>query len=450
MIFWILFFVIFFSIALLVPGFLSTYHAEKNYEIADEDYKRGKIPEAEARLKENVTKNPNHTRSRWLLQKIYQELGRFEDSIVQIKSVIKYNAFDNQITEYVARKELAEISERIGDPLAALEQYEYILKKFPDDIEVLSRRGEIAFNQDDKKRAMDSYKRLVELDPDNYRYQEMLGDIFFGMRQYNEALECYDRAYIANHVLEIALKLCDTLVNVNRVQDAVNIYEELITQNQGNVPNVVRYNLSLSYYKLENYTACVNQLLILIDRLTVEEVNQGIEKDALYILSDSYIKMGKNEDAKRFLKKLYHIDREYKDVAKKLKSFGDFVTDEEILLKFYNLYIYEYENYCRKIIERLGYTLRVSNIIDDSAVNIVADKKDVKTLIFIRRWKNEVGQLPLKDLHIMMVDYKCDGGLFICTSKFNRSAIEYQKHTKDMSLIDGERVAELLREVEFI
>ena len=114
----------------------------------------------------------------------------------------------------------------------------------------------------------------------------------------------------------------------------------------------------------------------------------------------------------------------------------------------------DFERFCLKFLLKLDYGYdKTSGLVTkksgDGGVDgiIFGDKLGLEKIAYqAKHWTGNVGREPVSQFVTDFNLAKCSRGIFITTSKFTSGAIDVANNTKDLVLIDGDKLADLMYE----
>lgn len=132
-------------------------------------------------------------------------------------------------------------------------------------------------------------------------------------------------------------------------------------------------------------------------------------------------------------------------------SFNRNVEKGDIMNDFENMDGLEFERLIYNLFVKLGFRAQITKASGDGGVDIVANYEGLLFkglyLIQCKRWKGKVGEPELRDLYGTVISENALKGILITTSSFSRQAEEFSRG-KNLELIDGSKLSELLRAAE--
>jgi restriction system protein len=104
----------------------------------------------------------------------------------------------------------------------------------------------------------------------------------------------------------------------------------------------------------------------------------------------------------------------------------------------------EFEEYVAGLLRRQGWHVEVTQGSHDLGVDLVAEKKDQRLAVQVKRQEAPVSRRAVSDAVAGCAHYDCTGAMVVTNSYFTRGALELAAST-DCELIDRDALAEMLR-----
>lgn len=107
----------------------------------------------------------------------------------------------------------------------------------------------------------------------------------------------------------------------------------------------------------------------------------------------------------------------------------------------------QFEDTVATMFEKLGYSVKQTPYSNDRGRDAIATKGGKKVLIECKRYEenNLVGRPALQKFYAAIMEDKADKGFFVTTSRFTRTALEYDYvQSNIIELIDGEILANMM------
>jgi restriction system protein len=108
----------------------------------------------------------------------------------------------------------------------------------------------------------------------------------------------------------------------------------------------------------------------------------------------------------------------------------------------------DFEIFVADLYRHSGYHTEVTPQSNDNGKDIILTKNKEVTYVECKLYKdgNNIGRPPLQKLHGAMAKDKIERGIFVTTSNFSKTAVEYARGT-GIELVDGDDLIRLIRDV---
>jgi len=106
----------------------------------------------------------------------------------------------------------------------------------------------------------------------------------------------------------------------------------------------------------------------------------------------------------------------------------------------------EFEDTVAAMFEKLGYSVKQTPYSSDGGKDAIAMKDGMKVLIECKRYEKDlIGRPALQKFYAAIMEEKADKGIYVTTSGFARTALEYQYVESNLiELIDGKTLAHMM------
>lgn len=106
----------------------------------------------------------------------------------------------------------------------------------------------------------------------------------------------------------------------------------------------------------------------------------------------------------------------------------------------------EFEDTVAAMFQKLGYSVKQTPYSSDGGKDAIAKKDDKKVLIECKRYEKDlIGRPALQKFYAAIMEEKADKGIFVTTSGFARTALEYEYVKSNLiELIDGKTLAHMM------
>lgn len=108
---------------------------------------------------------------------------------------------------------------------------------------------------------------------------------------------------------------------------------------------------------------------------------------------------------------------------------------------------YQFEDYIETLLKNMGFIVRNVGYSNDGGIDLIAEyKKPIfqgKYIVQCKKWNENVGQPPIRDLYGVTVSEGANKGILITTSDFTQQAREFAEG-KNIELINGVELRQLV------
>lgn len=109
------------------------------------------------------------------------------------------------------------------------------------------------------------------------------------------------------------------------------------------------------------------------------------------------------------------------------------------------LYRYEFEDFLKKLFEKMGYRVESTKGTGDQGVDLVVTKLGQRKVIQATNYAGKVGDKAILEVVAAIRHYGADDGMAVTTSEFTRPAIELAE-SNGIELVDRYKLEELIQE----
>lgn len=160
------------------------------------------------------------------------------------------------------QREIAEAFFAAGKVPEALAEFQVLGRRFPEEYQIQEKLGHLYLQTKSYQQAVAAYEAALAIDPDYVYAQLGLARAYHLSGQKEKAVAFYQRLLKSRENPEIKLELASLLIEMERFQEALEIYEGLLREN----PNLweVRYRWATALYRLKKFRQANGQLEKLI------------------------------------------------------------------------------------------------------------------------------------------------------------------------------------------
>ncbi|HIZ53019.1 restriction endonuclease [Enterococcus eurekensis] len=108
----------------------------------------------------------------------------------------------------------------------------------------------------------------------------------------------------------------------------------------------------------------------------------------------------------------------------------------------------QFEDYTKFLLNKLGYSnVKVTPNVGDQGIDVIAHKDGIKHGFQCKRWKKNVGNKAVQEVHAGIGFYSLDKGFVITNSNFTNSAKQLAEKL-DIELWNRDRLIQLLEQIK--
>ncbi len=375
----------------------------------------------------------------------------------------------------------------LGDPLNSEEEQE-ALRNMTDPGRVLDRARELE-EQELWSQAVSARDRDQERVPGEHHAPYRRGYDLYREGEYHRALTDFERVLEeddGDRSSPVQLYRARTLKALERGEDAFSAYQTYLETNPN--PEVGQEAAQLARH-LDKCGEARN----LLDRVRERgERNHFIE--ATLLLVEMALEEGLPERASPYLEELeecrqqqqmstHHrlefqyrraqwlsmTDREeeaeelYRDIYRERPSFMDVqaiveeqlaeMTEQELIQKFLRLGRSDFVELCQSLVNLLDYEIISTDSLTPEEVDIVGRDKAVgfkvnRILFAFKQWGDPVGEFPVKEFEMKLLENRYDHGFLVSPGGFNPKAKQYAEGNPDLELMGPQKLLVHLRNQE--
>jgi len=151
--------------------------------------------------------------------------------------------------------------------------------------------------------------------------------------------------------------------------------------------------------------------------------------------------------------KIFEVNKGFRDVQDKLRSYAEFRQDDRIK-DFMIAGLAQFEHLSRKIVESMGLTILEIDIISDTDIEFVATETEGKwrntrktnRIIRVLRTTDSISDKLLRSIHESMKPKNATRAIIISTGEYTQTAIEFS-NTRPIELMSNSDLIKLLKSI---
>ncbi|MFB6355269.1 MAG: tetratricopeptide repeat protein [bacterium] len=185
-----------------------------------------------------------------------------EQRISLLEALLENELGDRSFKRYA--QELGDLLEENGYTQRAIEQYEEIRDRFPEDLKALETLGSLYVDQDQREKAIETFEKLFQVQRDNVQARDQLfklGRLYEEEKKFTKAEDCYrtilDNSHFQKPEIQLRLGICQ--YKEGNPRDALSTFQRI---KQGDTEFRARLMTFIGrcLVELEMYDAAVSRI----------------------------------------------------------------------------------------------------------------------------------------------------------------------------------------------
>ncbi|AFG37512.1 tetratricopeptide repeat protein [Spirochaeta africana] len=423
--------------------------APKRMATLAEYIKQKKTSAAIKLAKQLIAKESRNPEAHYLLGQAYEQDGKHELALMEYKIVNQISNFGGYCPEVPFRTRIATLFKNFNQHEEALKEYLLLVNAEPNNAQHYYNVGLLFEIRERTDKAANYYRKALELDPRHGGAHYHLGFLLYRAKRPVEAkkeLELAIRFDPDNHASYYYLGKLQkeqqdyvaALVAFEKAQKSPEFKTKALVE---------RGACYLQSNNIDRAVAELERAIKLAEDPNAPEILYG-----RYFLAAAYEKLRNFEAAIGQWEKIYAKKPGFRDVAEKLSQYQEFRTDDRI--KDYLIAGQdELQEMCRRIVERMGLTVRDINPIQGGCEVIAVEGqskwRNARKLPKIIRFFQATELIDESTLRAMHEEMKTQGinrGVVVSSANFSRMAMDFVEN-RPIDLVDKEKLQGLLKQV---
>lgn len=419
-----------------------------NIGAAEHYLKKGKTNRAKKMAQRILKKNPKDYNAHFLYAKCLLKEKNRQIALTELNEVNRIGIFSKFCPETEFREIYAKLLMDFDKMYKSLEQYILLLQNYPNNPLYTFEAAKLFELHKSYKRAMELYMQTIKLDSNHEEAYLRLGIIFFNKSQYRDAENIF------NKVLSIQPEnssasywmglVCKQKNNFNK---AIQLLEPALRNPDYKINALIERGEC--FLKTDNVYSAIPELER-AERLLKDDNNNDHLK-VWYLLGNAYEKDKKYEQAITIWKKIFKVNKEYKDVAARLDQYHQLRTEDRIK-DYITASKTEFMNLCKALcraqeLEPIDF-FDISAGFEATAIEIDKKKNTSKSqkLIWFLRASEPITESTVRSFHARLKSYNYTNGIIFSSSKFTTQAQQFAC-TRTIDLVSPNKLKTYLDEV---
>ncbi|MFB6356979.1 MAG: restriction endonuclease, partial [bacterium] len=360
----------------------------------------------------------------------------------------------DDLDKLVSRAESHENNGEWGEAIKAWSRY---LELEPESFDVMFRRGHDHYRAGDYEFAIEDLERVLEeLDDPPSQIRLYLARCWGQLNRHTQSLS-YFRDYIDEHPEDIktAFEAARYARNQGKFQNAREIYRTIRDHSEHGDNQYLKCMLELTETAIDEGNAETASKYIdeLKEFRQTGEFTNTQELQYLYAMARLQELKGNQPDADRLYRKIYERNPEFRNVTEIVEDQIAEMSQSELIKKFLKMNRDDLAELCEEIVKNMGYEPLKSIANNPEEIDVHAREraqmlKVNRILIAFKQWKETLGEMPVKEFELKMMEDRFDQGYLVCPGGFNHQAQEYADDSPDLNLMGPEQLLKKLPDSE--
>jgi tetratricopeptide (TPR) repeat protein len=437
--------------ALFMVFLLRSILAPKRVETLAHQVKQGKTQAATRLAKRMLAKEPRNAQVRYFLGLAYQQEGKYELALMELRMVNQIGRFEGLLEEAPFRRKTAELFLRFRQTEEALKEYLLLIKLEPEEADHYYRVGKLFEERNRTDKAYLYFRKAVELNPRHSDVHFGLGLLLYRSKKPIESrkeLEQALRFQPDNHKAHFYLGKLQK--DAHDYVSALGSFEKAQRDPEFKVKALVERGGC--YMSTNSFDRAMVELERAVKLVQDESAPEALY--ARYFLAMCFERSRDIDRAVQQWEKIYSKKPAFRDVAEKLSQYQEIRMDDQI--KDYLTSTKEsFFDMCNAVATGQGFTIRdVSEIPNGCQIiavqNDSAKWRNTRKLPHVFRFfrvTEVIDEGTVRSFHDELRNLSVQRGVMVTSSSFTRAALDFAE-SRPIELYGKEQLQEMLKAVD--
>lgn len=421
---------------------------------AEEKLEHGREEEAVSILSRATELNPANFKARWRLAKLLQMMSQYESAAFHFEYCLEKDELPAHVRMQDALVRLAEVYEQQGHHEEAADTWSRYLQQEPNRVEGYYRRALMFHQIGNYERALADLKHIrTEFGEDEQPETVPLfvGRCYLRLNQAEKAYSYFEEYLEAKpNDLEAAIEAASAAKEAQEYDQARQMYEHVRSESSGKL----FYDATLRIIRLalqQNEEGDIESLLdALYQAQREQELTERQELHTKYLEAKWLERTDQQQRAMDNYWEIFKKEPDFLDVPEIIDEEIGRMDPDDLLDEFMNTGRQRFSEQARQVVELMGYEVMKTEDYGLYEVNVSAREagqglKADRILITFKRWESKVGEWPLREFELQLLENRYDRGIFVAPHGFKKQAREYAD-AGTIRLIGPDTLIEYLRE----
>jgi tetratricopeptide (TPR) repeat protein len=421
---------------------------------ANEQLDEGQTQEAQTLLRQALEVDPDQPEARWKLAKLLQRSGQYADAADHLEYCLNHSLYPPGVGMNDALVRLAQIYEKGELFEEAIDTWSRYLEQNPDSMEAHFRRGRLFFRENQIDRALEDFRSIEQNFEDSPDLLSLyLGRCLYRKDQLDQAYDYY-REYLSSNPknVDAQVELASLARKLDKEDEAGELYETILREGTLSQEAEARLSLSSMAREKENFDEAEQHLDELEQIREQRGLPENLDLHRRYQKAKLLEARDEDETALDIYRSIYEKRKNFLDVESIIDERIEQLDPEDLLDHYMNVDRTTFSRMAEEIVKLMGFEPMSTDTFGPDEVNVSAREEaagpNVNRVLFtFKRWENNVGEWPLREFELQILEKRFDRGIFVAPGGFQYSAKQYVERSS-IRLIGPDTLLQYLKEVE--
>lgn len=331
------------------------------------------------------------------------------------------------------------------------EVFHFLKDRRHEDLPLQKVFAEAAEEIGEIKEALTAYRILNAAGPLSPMDEFRFGRILARLGEFDESIPHLADAHARlSDDPNIARSLAEALDRVGRHKEAWEIYRTLYNHGSDEDRIALARPYAITLEKVGNMQGALDVFRQIAEMPTAFAREKA---DMLCLEGELLSRMNQDRDAQLRWQKALDVFPNHPDALRLLGLIERPDEAKKLVTYVRSLSMEKFRKLFERILTDWSYTLCNVSEPDGDTLRIIVtrfeDGKDVRKLVFVKRWEDEVGEYPIQDLKSAMMKDNFDAGVFLAATRFSAAAIVFAAKAGNIELFSANELFALITTSEY-
>lgn len=338
---------------------------------------------------------------------------------------------------------------KLGEAISCWDRY---LELAPDSIAALAQRGKLLFREREYDPALEDLEKSVEVGGESYPEVYLcLARIFRNKGNVEEALRYYSEYMeVAPENISVVFEIAETARKGREHDEAIRMYE--LARENGVKDLYVEATLKLveMCFDLNKKDLMADYLKDLYELEQKDKLSRTASLTTRYFHGRLLQEEDRSEEALKKFRRVHREQPDFRDVREIMKKYIEKSDGEMILEQLLNCSPEKFRKICLKLARSMDFEPDQPGISDKEGCYIEATRESgiwssSKVLFAFKQWDYKVGEWPVKEFELELIDGHYSRGVLVCPRGYKKSALQFVRDSDTVEVISPGKVIESIK-----